>query len=202
MDPAGRAYGVPRRRESRARFLERAGISLARAARAVAESADDIPDEVVQVQVLLAWLCWSAGPRLEIPDGDADDVASQTAALACLADVALPVCDDEAGSTALQAALEETDRLYVDAGDWMRALQALAGALRKPMATPELRRRLQQGDLVIAGEVFGVARKVYGNKVDVVDPTHERGFRTFSWIASVAWIGLPGRRAREQVAPD
>jgi len=59
------------------------------------------------------------------------------------------------------------------------ALQALAGALRKPIATPELRRKLQQGDLVIAGEAFGVARKVYGNKIDVVDPTHARGFRTF-----------------------
>jgi len=47
-----------------ARFLDRAGVSLARAARAVAESADDIPDDVLQVQGLLAWRCWSARLRL------------------------------------------------------------------------------------------------------------------------------------------
>ena len=77
-----------------------------------------------------------------------------------------------------RAALEETDRRYVDAGDWTRALEALAGALRNPRVTPALPRPLRQGDLVIACEAFGVGRRVYGNKVDVVDPTHERGFRT------------------------
>lgn len=185
-----------------ARFLDRAGASLARAAREAAESADDAPEEVVQVQGLLAWLCWSAGLRLEVPDANADDVALQTAALACLVEVAVPVCDDEAGSTALQAAIEETDRRYVDAGDWMRALQAVAHALREPRGTAELQRPLQQGDLVIAGEACGVARKVYGNKVDVVDPTHERGFRTFlvDRVRSIDWA--PTRRAREQRGLD
>lgn len=176
-----------------ARFLDHGGASLARAARDVAESANNAPEEVVRVQGLLAWLCWSAGLRLDVPQVDAEDLAPRTAALICLAEVALPVCADEAGLTALMTALQETDRRYVDADRWMRALQAFACALREPQAMAELQRPLQQGDLVVAGEACRVARKVYGNKIDVVDPTHERGFRTFlvDRVRGLDWARLP-----------
>jgi len=53
---------------------------------------------------------------------------------------------------------------------------------------------------VIAGEACGVAWSVYGNKGDIVDPTHERGFRAFTVVASAAWIGLASWKACEQPA--